>query len=71
MSLGMMARFGGKMSKEKTVKLNEKQVELLKEAITNQKVFERIKVVSTAENQKREITINRIYEYENLEKKLN
>ncbi len=68
----MMDNFGGKMSKEKTVKLNEKQVELLKEAVKNQKTFERIKITNFhSSSLKKEQAISNIYEYDNLEKKLN
>jgi hypothetical protein len=58
------------MSKEKTVKLNEKQIERLKKAISTQKGFEQIKIMDRGQSEKKEAAIVEVYEYEKLDKLL-
>lgn len=57
------------MKKEIILKLNKREVELVKDALDNQKTVVRIK--ATSENvQRRELAINELYNIESVEKKL-
>lgn len=55
--------------KEKIVKLNEKEVETLKEALDNHKISVRIKARSGSQKTSEE-AINELYNLESVEKKL-
>lgn len=57
------------MSKDKTIKLTEKEIELLKRAVKNEKVFTRLKA-SYNRGEAKENAIAEIYHYETIEKKL-
>lgn len=61
------------MSKEKTVKLTEKEAEILRECLSDKKQYERIKIGGdkTKGNNQREAAIEKIYDIERIEKKLN
>lgn len=54
---------------EKTVKLTEKEIEVLKEALETQKVIVRIKT-GTDNQVRKEKAINELYELENVERKV-
>lgn len=55
--------------KEIVLKLNKKELEVIKESLENQKVMVRIKV-TTQNQQRKELAINEIYNIESIEKKL-
>lgn len=57
------------MSKEKTVKLNEKEVQIVKEALSSAKTFKKLGMSEKQGNQ-REEKIADIYDIERIEKKL-
>jgi HKD family nuclease len=54
---------------EKTVKLTEKEIEVLKDALETQKVIVRIKT-ATDNQVRKEKAINELYELENVERKV-
>jgi len=55
--------------KEITLKLNKKEVEVIKDALDNQKVV--IKIKASSENQqRRELAINELYNIESIENKI-
>lgn len=54
---------------EKTVKLNPKEVKILKEALDNQKLIARIKANGGGQKTK-EDAINELYNIESIEKKV-
>ena len=51
------------------LKLNKREVEVIKNALDNQKVVVKIKA-STDNNQRKEMAINELYNIESVEKKL-
>lgn len=55
--------------KEIILKLNKKELEVIKESLENQKTMVRIKV-TTQNQQRRELAINELYNIESVEKKL-
>jgi hypothetical protein len=55
--------------KETILKLNKREVEVIKNALDNQKVVVKIKA-STDNNQRKEMAINELYNIESVEKKL-
>lgn len=57
------------MNKEIILKLNKKEVEILKNALDNQKVVVKIKT-STDNLQRKELAINELYNIESIEKKI-
>ncbi len=54
---------------EKIIKLNKKELEVLKTALDNQKVIVQIKT-SVENQQRREMAINELYNIESIEKKI-
>jgi hypothetical protein len=53
----------------KIIKLNDKEIEVLKNALDNQKMV--VKIKTSSENmQRRELAINELYNIESVEKKL-
>ena len=54
---------------ETTIKLNKREIEIIKDALDNQKVVVKIKA-SSDNNQRREMAINELYNIESIEKKL-
>jgi uncharacterized protein (UPF0371 family) len=57
------------MDKEVILKLNKKEVEVVKKALDNQKVVVKI-TVSSDNNKRRESAINELYNLESVENKL-
>jgi hypothetical protein len=57
------------MSKEKTIKLTEKEVKIVKDALKDTKEFKRIGMPNH-QGEKREQKISEIYDIERIEKKL-
>jgi len=58
------------MKKEVILKLNKRELEIVKDALDNQKTIVKIKAAS--ENvQRRELAINELYNIESIEKKIN
>lgn len=55
--------------KEIILKLNKREIEVIKNALDNQKVVVKIKA-STDNNQRRELAINELYNIESVEKKI-
>lgn len=55
--------------KETILKLNKREIEVIKNALDNQKVIVKIKA-STDNNQRKEMAINELYNIESVEKKL-
>lgn len=55
--------------KETILKLNKREIEVIKNALDNQKVVVKIKA-STDNNQRRELAINELYNIESIEKKI-
>jgi hypothetical protein len=55
--------------KEIILKLNKREVEVIKNALDNQKVVVKIKA-STDNNQRKELAINELYNIESVEKKI-
>jgi hypothetical protein len=55
--------------KEIILKLNKREVEVIKNALDNQKLFVKIKA-STDNNQRKELAINELYNIESVEKKI-
>ena len=55
--------------KEVILKLNKREVEVIKNALDNQKVVVKIKA-STDNNQRKELAINELYNIESVEKKI-
>lgn len=54
---------------EKVLKLNKREIELIKDALDNQKVV--VKIKASSENaQRRELAINELYNIESIEKKI-
>lgn len=51
------------------LKLNKKEVEIIKDALDNQKIVIRIKA-SSENSQRRELAINELYNIESIEKKI-
>ena len=54
---------------ETILKLNKREIEVIKNALDNQKVVVKIKA-STDNNQRKEMAINELYNIESVEKKL-
>lgn len=55
--------------KEVTLKLNKREVEIIREALDNQKVV--VKIKTSSENQQRkELAINELYNIESIENKI-
>ena len=57
------------MDKEVILKLNKKEVEVIKKALDNQKIVVRI-TVSSNDNKRKESAINQLYNLESIENKL-
>jgi hypothetical protein len=57
------------MKKEIILKLNKREVEIIKDALDNQKIVIKIKT-STQNNQRRELAINELYNIESIENKI-
>jgi hypothetical protein len=57
------------MKKEIILKLNKKELEVIKDSLDNQKMVVKIKT-STQNNQRREMAINELYNIESIEKKI-
>lgn len=57
------------MKKEIILKLNKRELEVIKDSLDNQKLVVKIKA-STQNNQRREMAINELYNIESVEKKL-
>jgi hypothetical protein len=57
------------MKKETILKLNKKELEVIKDALDNQKMVVKIKT-ATQNNQRRELAINELYNIESIEKKI-
>jgi hypothetical protein len=57
------------MKKEIILKLNKRELEVIKDSLDNQKMVVRIKT-STQNNQRREMAINELYNIESIEKKI-
>jgi hypothetical protein len=55
--------------KEIILKLNKREIEIIKNALDNQKVVVRIKT-SSDNNQRRELAINELYNIESIENKI-
>ncbi len=55
--------------KEIILKLNKREIEVIKNALDNQKVVVKIKA-STDNNQRKELAINELYNIESVEKKI-
>lgn len=55
--------------KEIILKLNKREIEVIKNALDNQKVVVKIKA-STDNSQRRELAINELYNIESVEKKI-
>ena len=55
--------------KETILKLNKREIEIIKNALDNQKMVVKIKT-STENIQRREIAINELYNIESIEKKI-
>lgn len=55
--------------KETILKLNKREVEVIKNALDNQKIVVKIKT-SSENNQRREMAINELYNIESIEKKI-
>jgi hypothetical protein len=54
---------------EMTIKLNKREIEIIKNALDNQKVV--VKIKTSSENQQRkEMAINELYDIERVEKKI-
>jgi type IV secretory pathway VirB4 component len=54
---------------EKVLKLNKREIELIKDALDNQKVVVKIKA-SSDNAQRKELAINELYNIESIEKKI-
>lgn len=57
------------MEKEINLKLNKREIAVLKNALDNQKTVVKIKA-STDNNQRKELAINELYNIESIEKKI-
>ncbi len=57
------------MKKETILKLNKRELEVIKDALDSQKVVVKIKA-STQNNQRRELAINELYNIESIENKI-
>ena len=57
------------MKKEIILKLNKKELEVIKDSLDNQKMVVKIKT-STQNNQRREMAINELYNIESIERKV-
>lgn len=57
------------MKKEVILKLNKRELEVIKDALGNQKMVVKIKT-STQNNQRREMAINELYNIESIENKI-
>jgi hypothetical protein len=57
------------MKKEIILKLNKRELEVIKDSLDNQKMVVRIKT-STQNNQRREMAINELYNIESIENKI-
>ena len=57
------------MKKEIILKLNKRELEVIKESLDNQKTIVKIKA-STQNNQRRELAINELYNIESVERKI-
>ena len=55
--------------KETVLKLNAREVEIIKDALDNHKTFVRMSV-STQNQQRKELAINELYNIESIEKKI-
>lgn len=55
--------------KETILKLNKREIEVIKNALDNQKIVVKIKT-SSENNQRREMAINELYNIESIEKKI-
>lgn len=54
---------------ETILKLNKREIEIIKDALDNQKIVIRIKA-SSENSQRRELAINELYNIESIEKKI-
>ena len=57
------------MKKEIILKLNKRELEVIKDSLDNQKMVVKIKT-STQNNQRREMAINELYNIESIENKI-
>jgi hypothetical protein len=57
------------MKKEVILKLNKRELEVIKDALDNQKMVVKIKT-STQNNQRKELAINELYNIESIENKI-
>ena len=57
------------MKKEIILKLNKRELEVIKDSLDNQKMVVKIKT-STQNNQRREMAINELYNIESVENKI-
>ena len=57
------------MKKETTLKLNKRELEIIKDALDNHKVIVKIKAYNS-NSQRRELAINKLYNIESIEKKI-
>lgn len=57
------------MKKEIILKLNKRELEVIKASLDNQKIVVKIKT-STQNNQRREMAINELYNIESIENKI-
>ncbi len=57
------------MKKEIILKLNKKELEVIQDALDNQKMVVKIKA-STQNNQRKEMAINELYNIESIENKI-
>jgi hypothetical protein len=57
------------MKKEIILKLNKRELEVIKDSLDNQKIVVKIKT-STQNNQRREMAINELYNIESIENKI-
>jgi hypothetical protein len=57
------------MKKEIILKLNKRELEVIKDSLDNQKMVVRIKT-ATQNNQRREMAINELYNIESIENKI-
>ena len=57
------------MEKEFILKLNKRELDIIKDSLDNQKIVVKIKTASQ-NNQRRELAINELYNIESIEKKV-
>ena len=68
-ALKTLCNKGQAMKKEIILKLNKRELEVIKDSLDNQKMVVKIKT-STQNNQRREMAINELYNIESIEKKI-